>query len=291
MRLSFSTNAFTNFSVGEAVTKIGAAGYEAVEILADTPHLYPPEIADEQLGYLRYCLAQTGLQVANINANTAMGFYGRTFWEPLFEPSLANPDHQLRRWRINYTRQCIDLAVALKAPSVSITSARMVPGIPPDKGLKLFKASMEEVLAHAGERGIRLGIEYEPGLLIENHRELLMFLAAIDSPWLGANLDVGHSQVLGENIPEVIEILGKDIVHLHLEDISQRKHYHLIPGCGELDFAAIFTALQRGGYDGYLTVELYTYPHNPEKAARQSLTYLQRIHNNLPKSMENECSS
>ena len=268
-----------------------AAGYEAVEILADSPHLYPPEITDEKLGCLHDCLTQTGLQVANINANTAMGFYGRSFWEPLFEPSLANPDHQLRRWRIDYTRQCIDLAAALKAPSVSITSGRMVPGTPPDEGLKLLKASIQEILGHAEKKGICLGIEYEPGLLIENSRELVMFLEEMDSPWLGANLDIGHSQVLGENIPEVIETLGKSIVHIHLEDIKGQKHYHLIPGCGELDFAAIFEALQGEGYDGYLTVELYTYPQNPEEAARRSLTHLQQIHTNLPRFMENQCSN
>jgi len=291
MRFSFSTNAFTNFSVGEAITMIAAAGYEAVEILADSPHLYPPEVTDKKIGHLRDCLAETGLQVANINANTAMGFYGRAFWEPLFEPSLANPVREARRWRVQYTKKCIDLAVSLSAPCISITSGRMVPGTPPEEGLELLKTSLVEVLEYAAGRGIRLGIEYEPGLLIENSRELRKFLVEMDSPWLGANLDLGHSHVLGENSSEVIAALGKRIIHIHLEDIRKRKHYHLVPGSGEMDFAQIFKNLRRQGYDGFLTVELYTCFQNPGDAARRSLAYLQNIDGNLQKCVENKCSN
>ena len=43
----------------------------------------------------------------------------------------------------------------------------------------------------------RIGIEYEPGLLIERCEELLMLIEDMNSPYLGANLDLGHSHVLG----------------------------------------------------------------------------------------------
>ncbi|MBW1645698.1 MAG: sugar phosphate isomerase/epimerase [Deltaproteobacteria bacterium] len=269
---------------------IGAAGYGAVEILADQPHLYAPEVTPVELENLCRRLAAAGLRVANINANTAAGYYGRAFWEPLFEPSLANPAPAARRWRLHYTRRCIDFAVALGAPSVSITAGRMVPGTPPAAGLELLQASLRELLPYAADRGIRLGVEYEPGLLVENCRELLALLAAVDSPWLGANLDLGHSQVLGEDPAAVIAALGKRIVHLHLEDIRQRKHYHLIPGTGEMDFGRIFQALQQVGYAGFLTVELYTYPREPNRAARQSLAYLRAVADNLSRSGEVSCS-
>jgi sugar phosphate isomerase/epimerase len=284
MKLSFSTNAFTRFSVFEAVQRIAAAGYEGVEILADSPHIFAPAFTRVDLERLRSLLRETGLQVANINANTAMGYYGRDFWEPLFEPSLANPVDAERRWRIDYTLRCIELASLLQCPSVSITSGRMVPGVSPDGSLNLLKQSLRELIPCAEEHAVRLGIEYEPGLLIENCRELASLLDEMGSPLLGANLDLGHSHVLGEDPEAVLETLKGRVFHIHLEDIAQGKHHHLIPGDGDLDFNLIFTLLRRFGFAGFVTVELYTYPQCPDEAARRSLDHL-RPH------MDRRCTS
>ena len=46
MKLAFSTNAYTRFSLTQALEGIRAAGFEGVEILADTPHAYPDSIDD-----------------------------------------------------------------------------------------------------------------------------------------------------------------------------------------------------------------------------------------------------
>lgn len=275
MKLSFSTNAFVRHSVYEAVEKIAAAGYEGVEILADAPHLYADAISAEDLGRLKGLLQGKGLQVANVNANTAAGYYGREFWEPLFEPSLAHPDPDRRRWRIDYTRKCIHMARMLDSPCVSITSGRMVPGILPERSLDLLRQSLREIALYARECGVRLGMEYEPGLLVECCEDLMALLHDLQLPELGANLDLGHSHVLGEDPETVIGGLASRIFHIHMEDIRARKHYHLIPGTGDVDFKSLFQILKNNGYSGYITVELYTYPQMPEEAAIMSLRYLQ----------------
>jgi len=281
MKLSFSTNAFVNYSVFEAVERIAAIGYPGVELLADTPHLYAPAVTPSDLSKLKELLDQKDLQVANINANTAMGYYGIRFWEPLFEPSLANPDPAARGWRIDYSKKCIDMARALGSRTVSLTSGRMVPGLTPKEGLNLLEESLRELLAHAEKNEVRLGIEYEPGLLIERCEELVMLVERMDSPYLGANLDIGHSHVLGEDHEEIIARLSHRIFHLHLEDIQDKKHYHLIPGLGEVDFAALLGSLEKHAYDGFITVELYTYPQEPDAAARKSLAYLKALNSSL----------
>jgi sugar phosphate isomerase/epimerase len=277
MKLSFSTNAFTNHSVFDGVERIAAAGYEGVELLADAPHLYADTVSRQDLERMKEILDRTGIEVANINANTAMGYYGRPFWEPLFEPSLANPDRSLRQWRIDYSKKCVDMAQVLGAPCVSVTSGRLVPGVDPEKSMDLLKESLRELLDHAGKEGVRVGIEYEPGILIECYDELAVLLKEMDSPYLGANLDLGHSHVLREEPERVIGGLASRIFHLHLEDIRSGKHYHLIPGTGDMDFGKLFRLLGEQGYDGFATVELYTYPHTPEEAARRSLAYLKRF--------------
>jgi fructoselysine 3-epimerase len=277
MKLSFSTNAFVRTSVFRAVEEIAAIGYEGVELLADVPHLFAPAVKRSDMERLKELLSRLELQVANVNANTAMGYYGREFWEPLFEPSLANPDRPERLWRIDYSKRCIDMAHALGSPCVSVTSGRMVPGIDPEKSLDILRRSLDELLDHAAGSGVRLGIEYEPGLLVESCEDLACLLDQVDSEHLGANLDLGHSHVLGEDPAEVIGSLSCRIFHVHLEDIRGRKHYHLIPGMGDIDFRSLFNSLNEHSYGGFATVELYTYPHEPETAALASLNYLKKL--------------
>ncbi len=277
MKLAFSTNAFVRYPVIEAVERIAAAGYEGVELLADVPHLYPCTLSDLDLTRLSAALDGCGLSVANINANTAMGYYGRSFWEPLFEPSLANPDKAARKWRVEYSKQCLDLAGALGCRNVSLTSGRVVSGSNPETAFELLRDSLEKVLVHAEKVGVKVGIEYEPGLLVERCEELLALFEAMDSPWLGANLDLGHSHVLGEDPETVIGVLASRILNIHLEDIRGRKHYHLIPGQGDMNFRNLFEILRRHGYDGFITVELYTCLHEPEEAAKRAFRYLQEL--------------
>jgi sugar phosphate isomerase/epimerase len=277
MKLSFSTNAFVRYSISRAVEKISELGYEGVELLADIPHLYVHSITGSDIDKLKLTISRSGIAVANINANTARGYYGRTFWDPLFEPSIANPQESVRRWRVEYTKKCIDLARTLGSPTISITPGRMIPGTPPEASMELLKESLRDILNYAAEKQIRIGIEYEPGLIIEYYEELAALLDEMDSPLLGANLDLGHSHVLGEDPEQVVRTLGNRIFHIHLEDIKARKHYHLIPGTGDIDFDTLFGILEKYSYEEFVTVELYTYPYQAEEAARRSMEFLKHL--------------
>lgn len=277
MKLSFSTNAFVRYSVSQAVEKIADIGYEGVELLADIPHLYVHSVTNRDMDRLREALDRSGIEVANINANTAKGYYGRNFWDPLFEPSIANPNPSLRKWRIDYTKKCIDLARAIGSPAVSITPGRMIPGTTPEQSMDFLRESLRELIEHAAERGVRIGMEYEPGLLIEYFMELAALISEINSPFFGVNLDLGHSHILREDPETVLRTFGDRIFHLHLEDIRALKHYHLIPGEGDMDFEMLFELLDRHAYTGFVTVELYTYPYQADEAARKSFEYLTQL--------------
>ena len=106
--------------------------------------------------------------------------------------------------------------------------------------------------------------------------ELREWIDRLGHPRFGANLDIGHSQVLGEPIPESVALLRDRIWNLHVEDIPGRKHYHLIPGEGTLDWAALKRALTEIGYKRFLTVELYTHTEQPQLAAERSFAFLSK---------------
>ncbi|HTL29557.1 MAG TPA: sugar phosphate isomerase/epimerase family protein [Tepidisphaeraceae bacterium] len=276
MKLAFSTNAYTRFSLTDALEGIKAAGFEGVEILADTPHAYPDAIDDALVKDVNRALERLKLQVSNVNCNCSFGYWKDAPGEPYFEPSLISPNPKHREDRSRMILKALAFAKQIGARNISITSGRCLGGMPPDAAAKQFEESMQPILERAEQLGIDVGIELEPGLFLEYAPELDFWINTKFSNHsrFGANLDIGHSQVLGEDLPFVIELLGQNIWNMHVEDIPGRKHYHLIPGEGTMPWLAIKKALQKIQYDRYLTVELYTHTQDPQAAAEKSFAFL-----------------
>jgi sugar phosphate isomerase/epimerase len=277
MRLAFSTNAYTRHPLIDALRGIRQAGFAAVEILADVPHAYPDAIDARLTDEVKRELEKLGLAVSNINVNCSFGYWKDAPPEPYFEPSLISPNAKHREDRTRLILKALQFARDVGAANVSITSGRMLGGMPPEPAAKQFASSIRPILDRADQLDVNVGIECEPGLYLEYVAELREWIDRLGHPRLGANLDVGHSQVIGESIPDAVKLLGDRIWNLHVEDIPGRKHYHLIPGQGTLDWQALKRALLEVNYARYLTVELYTHWQNPQQAADQSYQFLSRI--------------
>ncbi|WP_276301586.1 sugar phosphate isomerase/epimerase family protein [Halorussus lipolyticus] len=271
--LAFSTNAYTEYELPEAVRRIADHGYSGVELLGDDPHAYFPEFGDEDRRAVQDALDETGLEVSNINANTAMGYYDDAPPSAFFDPSVVTDDDEERAWRVEYTKRAIDLAEAVDSPAVCLATGRPLPGNPPEEAHQYLRESLAEILDYAEDRGVEVGIEYEPELLVECTDEVLALIEDVGRDSLGINLDVGHAAVYGEDLTDTIHRSAGHITGVHLEDIvggRRGKHYHRVPGEGDLDFAAIFDALSDIDYDGFATLELYTYPDEPDRVAEEA---------------------
>ena len=48
IKFAFSSNAFRKFSLIETIQELGKIGYKGVEIMADRPHAYPPDLDSTQ---------------------------------------------------------------------------------------------------------------------------------------------------------------------------------------------------------------------------------------------------
>lgn len=249
-------------------------GYQAVEILADYPHAFMDGGWTEE-DSIKELLRSSGMVVANINANTVSGYSKYSEMNNPFEPSLSNPDPVLRRWRIDYTKRCIDLAVRLGCQSITITSGQDTKTSDDrTKMLGLFIESLKEILEYGERSKVYTGIEYEPGLLVGDAWKTMEVINILKSPYLGVNLDIGHAHVLGESIEEMITMFGPRIISTHIEDIKDRRHFHLIPGLGDIDFVSIINSLKSIDYKHYLIVELYTYADSPIEAGTMALEFL-----------------
>lgn len=292
MKLAFSTNAFKKYSLKESIRLIREIGYDGVEILCDIPHAYPPCLDEDDILSIQESISKNNIEISNLNAFT---LYAIT---DVYHPSWIESDNQLRDLRIQHTINCLRLAKKIGAKNISTE-----PGGPIEVGNKnnnnsknntnskssstsydlealqeFFIKGIVRSSKVAEEYGVKILVEPEPGLLIENSEQFLRFIKNINSDCVGLNFDMGHFFCVREDPAALIYNLAEHIGHFHLADIAHtRVHNHLIPGQGAVDFLSIFQAISEINYQGFITVELYPYQDDPVYAAKVSHKYLTNI--------------
>lgn len=272
MIFGYSTNAFVKFSIFEAVKKIARLGFGGVEIMCDRPHLYPPDFGQNELDQLKKLHAGYGLKVTNLNSFTLFAV-GDTYL-----PSWIEAESERREIRIQHTLECIRLADFFGCKNISVPPGGPLGSISRQEATVLFHRGLERVAPLAQELAIKILVEPEPDLLIENSKQFNDFIKDVQSSTVGLNFDIGHFFCAGENPRVAFEELFQWIGHVHLEDIaSNRVHNHLIPGRGAIQFEEIFRTMSRLGYRGDISLELYPYVDMPEEAGGASLQYLRPI--------------
>jgi sugar phosphate isomerase/epimerase len=293
IKLAFSTNAFKKYTLKDSIKLIREIGYDGVEILCDVPHAYPPSLGENDILSIVETVSENKVKISNLNAFT---LYAIT---DVYHPSWIEGDNQLRELRIQHTINCLALARKIGAENISTE-----PGGPIELGNKNHDRSnnynskssnyefegLQKVFINgiirtakvAEEYGIKILVEPEPGLLVENSEQFLRFIKDIDSEYVGLNFDIGHFFCVREDPAELIYRLSEHIGHFHLADIAHtRVHNHLIPGQGAIDFHTIFKAINKINYKGFITVELYPYQHDPVYAASTSHKYLTNVINQI----------
>ncbi|MFZ0931314.1 MAG: sugar phosphate isomerase/epimerase family protein [Syntrophobacteraceae bacterium] len=269
MKFAFSSNAFLHCTLSETISLLADIGYEGIEIMADVPHAYPLYFTDEEIRQTRKLLDRKRIQVSNLNAfmHNADG--------DTYHPSWIEIDPAQRARRIEYTLRCIDLAEKLGAPHLSTEPGGPLDGISREEGLSHFLDGLRAVEGRARRKGIKILIEPEPGLLIENSSEFLETYKRLDPAVFGLNFDIGHFFCAGEDLSALVLQLKDCASHFHLEDIdSSRRHHHLMLGEGAIDIPGVLEIIETTGFAGYVTVELYTYSQNAGEAARRAFRYL-----------------
>lgn len=277
MKFAFSSNAFLRSSLLEAIRIVSSIGYQAIEIMADVPHAFPASLSENDIISIRRETGKSGIEISNINAfmHHADG--------DTYHPSWIEKDADLRRKRLDYTLRCIDLAAKLGAPNISTEPGGPLEDIDRDQAIDWFVQGLKSVEKQAREKKIRVLIEPEPGLLIENSVQFLDIIGRLDPDVFGINFDIGHFYCVGEDPSALLPKLKPYIDHFHLEDIAAtREHHHLMLGHGAIDIPSILDSIEDTGYKGFVTVELYTYEHRAQEAAREAFDFLQRYRSGKP---------
>lgn len=171
---------------------------------------------------------------------------------------IASAFDSLRRAAVAELRCCLERFGEIGAKWMNIHPDRHTPMH--DRGFYIDRnvQSLQELLPWCDKFGVGLMIENLPGDY-NNADQLGEILERI--PEIGLHLDIGHANlmVMHNTTEEILARYGDRLKHVHLHD-NKGGHadLHLPLGSGSLDLAGSIRALKRCGFDGTITLEVFS---------------------------------
>ena len=221
-------------------------GFDAVEILHR-------QMEDESAGYVNKLKRQAFALGLDLNLLS-------------IHQNFVSPDQAERQKNIDHTRHCLELAAQLGIPCIRLNSGRWgtiksfddlmkakgneppLPGYTDDDAFRWCIECIEKCIPHAERTGVMMALENHWGLTTRVEGVLRIW-KAVNSPWLGINLDTGNHP--GDPYPEIEKLAPH-------ATIVQAKTYH---GGGvwytlDLDYARIAGILRKHAFSGYVSLEM-----------------------------------
>jgi len=197
-----------------------------------------------------------------------------------FYPNNLHPDRAHREHVNGHLRKVIDAAARLSVPIVG-TFVGNDKDRPLPENLERFRNVWPELVAYAGDKGVKIAIENCP--MIFSYDEWPggnnlawspaiweeMFSAIPDENF-GLNLDPSHLVWLMIDYERAVYDFAERIFHVHAKDLEVRRdglYRHgtfscgigwqvpRLPGLGEVDWSRYIAALHAVGYDYVVSVE------------------------------------
>lgn len=124
-----------------------------------------------------------------------------------------------------------------------------------------------------GEEGFQLTIEplndmTVPNSAIPTSRAALDLISEIDRDNVSLQLDIWHASRMGEDPIIVLREHVEQIGHIQVADVPDRGE----PGTGEVDWTALFHAIDASGYEGWVGLE-----YNPTVDTEASLNFIRKL--------------
>jgi sugar phosphate isomerase/epimerase len=233
--------------VREEIDTFGAMGFDYIELAMD-----PPEAHHEKL------------QAQSEVIQEALAYHqmGLVCHLPTFV-STADLTASIRRASRHEIRASIEMAARLGArravlhPSYMSGMGRNAPA--------LYQGYARASLGEAVRCAAQVGID----LCLENLFPPLTPFGSTDDwdrcfahyPQLGLTLDIGHANIGPDGMTRILTFIRRyesRLRHVHVSDNRGRRDDHLPVGEGYIDFPAVAAALNKIGYQGGLTLEIFT---------------------------------
>jgi sugar phosphate isomerase/epimerase len=184
---------------------------------------------------------------------------------------LCSPFESIRRAAVEELKLCLEAFARLGAAWMNIHPDSKAPLHERRFVIERNLQTIRELLPLTRELGVGLMIENLPGSF-NTVGQLGELLEPV--PELAMHLDIGHANLLVEHnmTDDILKAYGTRLQHVHLHDNKGGgADLHLPLGAGNIDTAHYVRSLIAAGYDGTITLEVFTPDRSYLEHSRQLL--------------------
>ncbi|MEE2761986.1 MAG: hydroxypyruvate isomerase [Pseudomonadota bacterium] len=246
---------FTEAPFLERFALARAAGFDGVE------YLFPYAYAKDQL---QQALAQNHLTQVLFNLPPGDWDAG--------ERGIACLPDRVAEFRAGVD-QALDYAQALGCRQVNCLAGLRPATVTEDEAWQTLVANVGYAADKLAGQGITLCLEAinsrvdMPGFALDTSGKVLALIEQVDADNVRLQYDVYHMQIMEGDLVRSMECLLPWIGHIQFADNPGRHE----PGTGEINFSNVFGAIDRMGYDGWVSAE-----YRPSGKTADSLSWLPR---------------
>jgi len=199
--------------------------------------------SNKNLEQIRAAQSETGLAVAGLVCEPGFS---------LALPHLSDDEH------VKGAEASAKAAKSLNCSTLIITTGNVVAGETYEMTRRRVVRKLRRVAAVAADQGVTVVLEPlnpfvdHPGYWLATMAQAMDIITEVDSPHLKILYDIYHQQITEGNIIANLKQYAPWIGHIHVAGVPGRAE---LVG-GDLDYRAIFKAIDEAGYDGYVGLEL-----------------------------------
>jgi sugar phosphate isomerase/epimerase len=219
----------------DEIRRIANGGFDFVDLTLEPPGAWPID-ADE----VQRVVAASGLDVVGHTA----------YYLPI-----ASPFRALRAAARELLVQAFEVFAAVGASLVNLHPDPITRSYPRADAVSANAEAVRELTEAAKTRRLTLMVE-NLGPRFGTVELLTPVLEA--HPETRFHLDVGHAHLGGKRVHELLAAFGGRLAHVHVSDNFGVDDLHLPLGAGAIDWPEVIAALKRVGYDGTVTLEVFS---------------------------------
>lgn len=270
MKTALFTAGFSKYPIERAFAAAAKYGYDGIEIAGFRPHAFPLDLVAGGAEKIRRLSKEYGLPICSYAPENTGSPY-----------SLVFEDDAMNTESLEYFKASIDAAKAIGSEYCMFACNHPGYGRDREKVKERFIANLKVLAKHAEKVGQLLTLEpvtpYE-GTIVVTADDVLWALNEVNSPALQAMLDFAAPHTAREPVASYFEKLGDAVRHIHFIDCTPDSEDHLIPGDGTIDFPHLVRYLKEAGYNGYISLELFSrYETEPEFAAQRGIEVMREL--------------
>ncbi len=212
-------------------------GFDFIDLTMEGPSASVEQI---DVAALRSVLDETGL-----------GIVGHTAWYLPF----GSPVPQVRAGAVDAVCATFEPFATLGAKYVNVHVDKGVGAFAYEDTLRWNAESFATLAERAQAHGLTVIVEN----VVNNLNTAKAFRTLLDAhPRLRFHLDIAHANVKGEKTAEYLKAHASKLVHVHISDNKRTNDDHLPLGVGAIDWPEQIGLLKQSGYDGTITLEIFT---------------------------------